>query len=101
MGGIVWDFYYIIIRNLIQIYTWVVIIGVIFSWLVSFNVVNMQNQFVAMVVRITHQLTEPALGPIRRFLPSFGGLDFSPIVLLLGLMFINSALYRLFLPFAG
>ena len=101
MGGILWDFYAIIIHNLIQLYIWVVIIGVVFSWLVSFNVVNMRNQFVAMVVRITYQLTEPALGPIRRLLPSFGGLDFSPIILLLGLMFLDRVLFRLFATLAG
>lgn len=101
MGGILWDFYAIIIHNLIQIYIWVVIIGVIFSWLISFNVVNTRNQFVAAVVRITYQLTEPALRPIRNLLPSLGGLDFSPIILILGLMFLDRVLYRVFAAMAG
>jgi len=100
MGGILWDFYAIVIHNLIQIYMWIVIIGVIFSWLVSFNVVNMRNQFVAAVVRITYQVTEPALRPLRNFLPNLGGLDFSPVILILGLMFLDRMLGRLFWSFA-
>ncbi len=101
MGGILWDFYYVVIHNLIRIYIWVVIIGVILSWLVSFNVVNTRNQVVAMVLRITYQLTEPALGPIRKVVPSFGGLDFSPIILFLGLTFLDRVLWRLLFPYAG
>jgi len=96
MGGILWDFYTIILHNLIQIYIWIILIGVIFSWLISFNVVNTRNQFVAWVARTTYQLTEPALRPIRNFLPSMGGLDFSPIILLLGLMFLDRVLGRFF-----
>ena len=99
--GIIWDFYTIVIHNLIQLYTWVVIIGVIMSWLVSFNVINTQNQLVGMIWQITGQLTEPALRFIRRFIPPFGGLDFSPILLILGLMFLDRILFRLFLPFAS
>ncbi len=101
MSGILWDFYAIVIHNLIQLYIWVVVIGVVFSWLVSFNVVNTRNQFVAAVVRITYQLTEPALSPIRRVLPTLGGLDFSPIVLILGLLFLDRVLFRLFASLAG
>jgi len=89
MGQAIWGFYIVILNNLIDIYLLVVIVGVILSWLISFNVVNTRNQFVAAVARITYQLTEPALRPIRRILPSFGGLDFSPVVLILGLIWIN------------
>ena len=99
--GLVWDFYAVVIHNIIQLYWWIIVIGVILSWLISFNIINTQNQFVALIYRITWQLTEPALAPIRRILPNFGGLDFSPIVLLLGLMFLDRALYRLLAPFAG
>lgn len=99
--GILWDFYIVVIHNLIQIYTWVVIISVILSWLISFNAVNTSNQLVAMIWRITGQLTEPALRGIRRIVPSFGGLDFSPVILILGLMFLDRALFRLLSPYAG
>lgn len=99
--GFIWDFYRIVIHNLITIYTFVVIVGIVLSWLVSFNVVNTRNQFVAMVWQITGQLTEPALRRIRRVIPPMGGLDFSAVVLILGLMFLDQALYRALRPFAG
>jgi YggT family protein len=67
----------------LHLYSWVVIASAIFSWLYAFNVVNPRNQFVSMVGRTLYQLTEPALRPIRRFVPSFGGLDISPVILLL------------------
>jgi len=95
MGQAIWGFYDVILNNLIDIYLLVVIVGVILSWLISFNVVNTRNQFVAAVARITYQLTEPALRPIRRILPSLGGLDFSPVVLILGLIWINDYILRL------
>ena len=94
MGQIIWGFYTVIVDNLIDLYVLVVIVGVILSWLIAFNVVNMRNGFVAGVARITYQLTEPALAPIRRILPSFGGLDFSPIILILGLIWINDYILR-------
>lgn len=96
MGAILWDFYRIVIHNLIQLYIIIVIVDVILSWLVSFNVVNTRNQFVATIARITYQATEPALRPIRAILPTLGGLDLSPIILILGLSFLDSALARLF-----
>lgn len=65
----------------------IVIVSVILSWLVSFNVVNPHNQFVAMIWRLTNTVTEPLLGPIRRVLPTLGGMDFSPVVLLLLISF--------------
>ena len=67
----------------LDIYTWIIIASAIFSWLYAFGVVNPRNQAVSTIGRMLYQLTEPALRPIRRVLPSFGGLDISPIVLLL------------------
>ena len=67
----------------LRLYTWVVIASAIFSWLYAFGVVNPRNQFVAMIGRVLFQLTEPALRPIRRYVPNFGGLDISPVILLL------------------
>jgi len=66
------------------------------SWLIAFNVVNTQNRIVFMIGDFLHRITEPALRPIRRFLPNLGGIDISPIVLLLLLFFIQRLLIELF-----
>lgn len=81
---------------IIRLYTWVVIASVVFSWLFAFNVINSRNQFVYMIWRALNQLTEPVLGPIRRALPNIGGLDLSPLVLLLGLFFLQTLIVRNF-----
>ncbi|GHB28515.1 YggT family protein [Pseudovibrio japonicus] len=74
---------------ILNLYTWVIIANVIFSWLYAFNVVNSSNQFIAMIGQTLYNLTEPLLRPIRRFLPPMGGLDLSPIVLLLGIFLLE------------
>jgi YggT family protein len=68
---------------------WVFIIMIIMSWLISFNVINTRNQFVASVWRILNQLTEPILKPIRRIVPSVGGLDLSPIIVFIVIFFLQ------------
>jgi YggT family protein len=73
--------------RLIDLYMWIVIIGVILNWLVAFNVVNTSNRFIYMVGDFTHRFTEPALRHIRRYIPNIGGMDISPAVLILGLIF--------------
>lgn len=78
-----------IVLILLQLYWWVLLIMIILSWLISFNIINTRNQFVAAVWRVVNQLTEPVLGPIRRFLPSFSGLDLSPLVAFLLIFFIQ------------
>ena len=78
-----------IIHPLLQLLWIVVLVGVILSWLISFNVVNTHNQFVSMLWRITAAITEPLLAPIRRVLPPLGGMDFSPIILLLLIGFVQ------------
>ncbi len=67
----------------LDIYTWILIASAIFSWLYAFNVINSSNRFVASIGDFLYRVTEPALRPIRRFLPDLGGIDISPIVLLL------------------
>ena len=79
-----------LIDAILQIYTWIVIIYVIMTWLVQFNVMNMRNQFVAMIGNVLHRLTDPVLRPIRKIMPNLGGLDISPVVLLLLLFFIRN-----------
>ncbi|MDX5364916.1 MAG: YggT family protein [Alphaproteobacteria bacterium] len=78
--------------SLISIYVWVLIIGVVLSWLIAFNVVNTQNRFVYMVADTINRLTEPALRPIRNILPNLGGIDISPVILILLLFFVQNLL---------
>lgn len=73
----------------IDIYTWILIASVILSWLVAFNVVNTRNQVVFMIGSVIERMTEPVLRPIRNILPNLGGLDLSPLVLLLLLNFLK------------
>jgi YggT family protein len=73
----------------IDLYIWVVIAGAILSWLIAFNVVNTQNRFVYSVADMLYRITEPALRPIRNILPNLGGIDISPVILILFLLFIR------------
>jgi YggT family protein len=72
-----------LIDNILEIYSWVIIAAAIMSWLVAFGVINVRNQFIRVVVDLLYRLTEPVLRPIRRMLPNLGGVDISPIVVLL------------------
>jgi YggT family protein len=81
-----------LIDKVIDIYSWVVIASAIMSWLVAFGVINVRNQFIRVVVDLLYRLTEPVLRPIRRVLPNLGGVDISPVILLLGLIFVQSLL---------
>jgi YggT family protein len=87
-----------LIDTVIDIYTWIVIASAIMSWLVAFGVINVRNQFIRVVVDMLYRLTEPVLRPIRRFLPNLGGVDISPIILLLGLYFLESLLHEYVWP---
>ena len=79
----------LLIERIIDLYIWVLIINVIFSWLVAFNVLNTQNRFVNLVLEATDKLTDPPLNYIRKFLPNLGSIDISPIILILALIFIK------------
>ncbi len=76
----------------VDLYIWIVIIGAVLSWLIAFNVVNTSNRFVYTVADFLYRITEPALRPIRRWLPNLGGIDLSPIVLILALIFLQMVL---------
>jgi len=89
---------FILLDSIITIYIWIVIINAILSWLVAFNILNTQNRFVFSVLDTTYKLTDPALNKIRRFLPTFGSVDLSPIVLILFLMFIRNLVFEIFAP---
>ena len=82
----------------LDIYWWIIILSAVFSWLYAFNVVNPRNQFVGMIGNMLFRLTEPALAPIRRFLPDLGGIDISPIVLLLIIFFIRQLIINSIAP---
>lgn len=86
---------------ILQILVFVVFVGVILSWLIAFNVVNSRNQFVAMIWRVTNGLTEPLLNPIRRILPNLGGIDLSPVVLLLAVFFLRGLIATQICPAVG
>ena len=81
-----------LVELVIEILTWIVIAGAIMSWLVAFGVVNVRNQFIRLIVDMLYRLTEPMLRPIRRVLPNFGGVDISPVVLLVALAVLREAL---------
>ena len=72
-----------IVDMLLRVLTWIIIIQAILSWLVAFNVINSQSDFMRNLLYALGRLTEPLYKPIRRILPDFGGVDFSPLVVLL------------------
>jgi YggT family protein len=78
-----------IVIIVLDLYVWLLIASAILSWLIAFNVVNTRNQFVAAVAEFLYRITEPVLAPIRSFMPNLGGLDISPIILILIIMFIQ------------
>ncbi len=84
-----------VISLAIEIYIYLVIAMAIMSWLIAFDVINRHNQFVSTVGRFLWKITEPPLRPIRRILPDLGGIDISPIILILALYFIQGMLWRL------
>ncbi|MBX9457048.1 MAG: YggT family protein [Rhizobium sp.] len=84
----------------LNIYIWILIANAIFSWLYAFNVINTNNQFVSMIGRALYQMTEPVLRPIRRFMPDLGGVDISPIVLVLIIYLIQQIIIYYLYPLA-
>ena len=89
---------FILLDSIITIYLWIIIINAILSWLVAFNILNTQNRFVFSVLDATYKMTDPALNKIRRFLPTFGSIDVSPVVLILLLMFLRNIIFEIFAP---
>ena len=89
---------FILLDSVITIYLWIIIINAILSWLVAFNVLNTQNKFVFSVLNVTYKLTDPALNKLRRFIPMFGSIDISPVILILLLMFLRNIIFEAFAP---
>ena len=92
MRSVLW-----LIDTVITLYVYILIASAILSWLVAFNVVNVRNPVVSQIGEVLYRLTEPALRPIRNILPNLGGVDLSPIVLVLLLLFLSRLLHE-FLP---
>ncbi|MDC3208547.1 YggT family protein [Pelagibacteraceae bacterium] len=86
----------ILFDQVINLYIWVLIINVIFSWLIAMNIFNTQNRIIIAVYYGTKRLTDPLLNPIRNFLPNLSGIDISPVVLILILYFIRNLLFEYF-----
>ena len=89
---------FFLLDSIITIYLWIIIINAILSWLVAFNVLNTQNRFVFSILDTTYKLTDPALSKIRRFIPMFGSIDISPVILILFLMFLRNIIFEIFAP---
>ena len=89
---------FLLVDSVINIYIWLIIINAVLSWLVAFNILNTQNRFVFAVLNATHQLTDPVLNKIRRFIPNLGSIDISPVVLILLLIFIRNLFFELLAP---
>ncbi len=81
---------YLLIDTVLSLYVWLLIASAVLSWLVAFNVVNTRNRAVYVIGDFLYRITEPALRPIRRVIPNFGGMDVSPIVLILLIFFIRN-----------
>ena len=89
---------FILLDSIITIYLWIIIINAILSLLVAFNILNTQNRFVFSVLDVTYKLTDTALNKIRRFIPTFGSIDISPLILILLLMFLRNLVFEVFAP---
>ena len=89
---------FILLDSIITIYLWIIIINAILSWLVAFNILNTQNRFVFALLDATYKMTDPVLNKIRRFIPTFGSIDVSPVVLILLLMFLRNIIFEIFAP---
>jgi YggT family protein len=87
-----------VVLLVLHLYVWILIVAAVFSWLVAFNVVNMRNQAVGMIGDFLFRITEPVLRPIRGFMPSLGGIDISPVILILIVFFIESVIVKYIYP---
>ncbi len=85
----------LVIDLVLDLYGWVLIGAIVFSWLYQFGVVNSRNRAVAAIGDFLYRATEPVLAPIRRFLPDLGGLDLSPLVVFLGIFLVRQYLHIL------
>ena len=92
MRSLLWLF-----DTVVSIYIWIVIANIVLSWLIQFGIVNARQPFVQQIGEFLYRATEPVLGPIRRRLPNFGGIDLAPMVLIIALVFIRMLVTEMFL----
>ena len=85
-----------LVHTVINIYFWIILAMVIMSWLIAFGIVNRSNPYVRQIGYALDRLTDPLLRPLRRFLPDLGGIDISPIILLIGLQFLGILIDNIF-----
>ena len=88
-----------IVIIILDLYVWLLIASAILSWLIAFNVVNTRNQLVSAVAEFLYRITEPVLRPIRSVVPTCGGLDISPIIVILLIMLIQKVIAYYILPY--
>ena len=88
-----------LVDELIWIYIYILIASAVLSWLIAFNVVNMRNDIVRGIAHFLYQVTEPALRPIRSMMPNLGGLDISPVILIIGLLFLEKLIFWIYVKF--
>ena len=87
-----------IVLIVLDLYIWLLIASAILSWLIAFNVVNTHNQVVATIGEFLYRITEPLLRPIRSVLPNLGGIDVSPVILILLILFLENVIIRYIYP---
>ena len=87
---------FVFFDSVVTLIIWAVILSAIVSWLVGFNIINVRNRLVYIIVDSLQRITEPLLLPIRRLLPNLGGIDLSPIVLILLLIFFRNLIFEYF-----
>ena len=85
MGPVEW-----LLNTILGLFLWVVIAGAVMSWLVAFDVINLRNRFVATIYDTCERLTTPLLNPIRKVIPNLGGVDLSPVALIIGIQFLQN-----------
>ncbi len=90
----------ILFNQIVQLYIWVLIINAIASWLMAFNVINVSNRFVYSILEISYKLTDPPLRFIKKYIPNLGSIDISPVILILGLVFLRNFINEIFYKIA-
>ena len=86
-----------IVLLVLQVYIWLLIAAAVLSWLIAFNVVNTRNPIVNSIGEFLYRITEPALRPIRNVMPNLGGIDISPVILIIGLLFLKQLIFWLYI----
>jgi YggT family protein len=86
-----------LVDTIITLYIWILIASAVLSWLVVFNVVNTRNPIVNSIGDFLYRVTEPALRPIRNIMPNLGGIDISPVILIIGLLFLKQLIFWLYI----